>query len=254
MLSLVGLGPGRGYVTEAAAEAIKNADCVFYEDYTAPLDVEALRRLARGEPIRLTRADLEDHSGRKIFECLKEGKRAVLVTGGDPMLATAHAAILALARRRGYRVEVVPGVSIICAAFSLSCLSIYKLGGVATVTYPRGGVYSTRPYDLVEQNLQRGLHTLLLLDVREDGSFMPPREGAEVLLQLEERVGRGLFKEDLPIVVVYKVGWGGSAVYATLGEIARSDLEGPAVFIVPSRLGPVEKECLEGLSARSSTR
>lgn len=69
----------------------------------------------------------------------KRGKRAVLVTGGDPMLATAHAAILALARRRGYRVEVVPGVSIICAAFSLSCLSIYKLGGVATVTYPRGG-------------------------------------------------------------------------------------------------------------------
>lgn len=50
MLSLVGLGPGRGYVTEAAAEAIKNADCVFYEDYTAPLDVEALRRLARGSP------------------------------------------------------------------------------------------------------------------------------------------------------------------------------------------------------------
>jgi len=34
MLYIVGLGPGPGYATEAALRAIREADCVFYEDYT----------------------------------------------------------------------------------------------------------------------------------------------------------------------------------------------------------------------------
>ncbi|MGC9050982.1 SAM-dependent methyltransferase [Pyrobaculum sp.] len=252
MFFLVGVGPGPGYITEVAARIIREADCVFYEDYTGPLDVEGLRRVAKSEPVRLTRRDLEEESGRRIFECLREGRRAVLVTAGDPALATAHSALVALARSRGYRAEVVPGVSIICAAFSVSCLSIYKMGGVATVTYPRGGVYSTRPYELVEQNLKRGFHTLLLLDVREDGVFMPPRDAAAVLMQLEERERRGVFTPALPVVVVYRLGWGGSALYTTLGDLATSGVEGPAVVIVPSQLSPVERECVEGLARRQA--
>ncbi|ABP49845.1 MULTISPECIES: diphthine synthase [Pyrobaculum] len=247
MLYLVGVGPGPGYVTEAAAKALADADCVFYEDYTGPLHLETIRRYAKTEPIRLTRRDLEDESGRAILQCLEKGGRAVLATAGDPMLATAHAAVVAAARRRGHRVEVVPGVSIICAAMSAGCLSVYKLGGVATVTYPRGGVYSRRPYELAEQNIKRGMHTLLLLDVKEDGSFMPPRDAAAVLLELERLEGKGVFKPETPAVLVHRLGWGGGAKYTNLAQIAASDYEGPAVIIIPGVLGPVEEECLQTL-------
>ncbi|ACB39171.1 SAM-dependent methyltransferase [Pyrobaculum neutrophilum] len=252
MFYIIGVGPAPGFITEKAAQILREADCVFYEDYTGPIDVETLRRYARSPPTRLTRRDLEDESGRRVLECLSRGKTAVLATAGDPMLATSHAALISIARSRGYSVEVVPGVSIVCAAFSASCLSIYKLGGVATVTYPRGGVYSARPYELVEQNLARGLHTLLLLDVREDGVFMPPRDAAEIMLKLEEREKRGVFDKGRPVVVVPKLGWGGRPAYLPLGELLGSDLEGPAVFIVPGGLSPVERECIEALSVLKS--
>lgn len=248
MFYIVGIGPGPGYITERAIQILQEVECIFYEDYTSPLDVATLRRYARVEPVKLARRDLEDESGRKIFECLQEGKKAALVTAGDPMLATSHAALITLAKAKGYSVEVVPGVSIICAAFSASCLSIYKLGGVATVTYPRGGVYSVRPYELVEQNLARGLHTLLLLDIRDDGVFMSPRDAAEILLTLEGRERRGVFTRDRRVVVVSKLGWGGSVLYASLGEIVQSEMEGPAVFIVPAGLNPVERECIKTFS------
>lgn len=250
MLYLVGLGPGPGFVTEAAARILREVDCVFYEDYTGPLDLETLRRVAGKEPTRLSRRDLEEESGRKIFECLAGGGKAALVAAGDPHLATSHAALVAAAAARGYRVEVVPGVSIICAALSASCLSVYKLGGVATVTYPRGGVYSLRPYELAEVNLQRGLHTLLLLDVREDGVFMPPRDAAEVLLELEKRVGRGVFTHGREVVLVERLGWGGSVRRLRLGQLLEWGGAGPAVIIVPGGLGPVERECLEAVAGR----
>lgn len=247
---IVGLGPGRGYVTELAVEAIAEADCVFYEDYTGPLDLETLEKKSRTRPIRLTRRQLEDESGRAVLDCLRQGKKAVLVTAGDPFVATAHASLAAEVKARGYDVVILPGVSIVCAAFSVSCLSVYKLGGVATVTYPRGGVYSTRPYELAELNLSRGLHTLLLLDVRDDGAFMTPAEAARILLELEERTGRGVFTPDRKVVVVHRLGWGGEVYYDELSKVAGSDVGGPAVLIVPAQLGPVERECLERLWAR----
>jgi len=73
MLYIVGLGPGPGYATEAALRAIREADCVFYEDYTGPLDLETLRRAAAREPVRLARRDLEEESGRRILSVCGRG-------------------------------------------------------------------------------------------------------------------------------------------------------------------------------------
>jgi diphthine synthase len=253
-LYLAGIGPGPGYVTERALRVLREADCLFYEDYTGPAHVELLRKLAGREPLKLTRRDLEDESGRRILECLNAGKSAALVTAGDPLLATSHAALVALVRSRGHSVEIVPGVSIVCAALSVSCLSVYRLGGVATVTYPRGGVYSMRPYELAEMNLKRGLHTLLLLDVRDDGSYMPPRDAAAVLLELEGAARRGVFVKTREVIVVYRLGWGGSVLRAALGELLKCDVEGPAVIIVPASLGPVERECLASVASGQGGR
>ncbi|MGC8582954.1 MAG: diphthine synthase [Thermoproteus sp.] len=243
-LYLVGLGLSPAYMTEEARRALGDSDCVFADVYTSYFDFAALGIAARP----LDRKELEDRGGAAVEECLRAGRNAALLVPGDPLAATAHAALVASLRRKGYEVVVVPGVSAICAAMSAACLSIYKLGGVATVTYPRMGVYSTRPYELAEQNLSRGLHTLLLLDIRDDGGFMTPSEAARILLELERREGRGVFAGDRLVAVAYRLGWpGGGAAAGPLAELAESRLPPPAVIIVPSRLGPVEEECLSTL-------
>ncbi|MEL9990244.1 MAG: diphthine synthase [Thermoproteus sp.] len=243
-LYLVGLGLSPLYMTEATKRAIGDAQCVFADVYTSYFDYRALGVEARP----LDRKELEDKGGAAIEECLKSGRNAALLVPGDPLAATAHAALVASMRAKGYEVVVVPGVSIICAAMSAACLSIYKLGGVATVTYPRMGVYSLRPYELARDNLSRGLHTLLLLDIRDEGGFMPPSDAARILMELEAREGAGVFIGRRQVVVAYRLGWpeGGVAV-GTLEEVAQSDLPGPAVIIVPAALNPVESECISSL-------
>ncbi len=243
-LYLVGLGLSPAFLTDAAREAIRDSQCVFVDIYTSYLDLAALGVEARP----LDRKELEDRGGAAIEECLKAGRNAALLVPGDPLAATAHAALVASMRRKGFEVVVVPGVSAICAAMSAACLSIYKLGGVATVTYPRMGVYSARPYELAEQNLARGLHTLLLLDIKDEGGFMPPSDAARVLMELEERFGRGVFIGERQVVVAYRLGWpGGGAAVGSLEDAAESRLPAPAVLIVPGQLNPVEEECLSTL-------
>ncbi|MEZ0249320.1 MAG: diphthine synthase [Thermoproteus sp.] len=243
-LYLVGLGLSPLYMTEAARRAIGDAQCVFADIYTSYFDYKALGVEARP----LDRRELEDRGGAAVEECLKSGRNAALLVPGDPLAATAHAALVASMRAKGYEVVVVPGVSIICAAMSAACLSIYKLGGVATVTYPRLGVYSSRPYELVKDNLSRGLHTLLLLDIRDDGGFMPPSDAAKILMELEARGGAGVFSGGRRVIVAYRLGWPDGGVAAgALEDIARSGLPGPAVIIVPAALNPVEAECISSL-------
>ncbi len=243
-LYLVGLGLSPRFLTDAAREAVKDSQCIFIDVYTSYFEPAALEVEAKP----LDRRELEDKGGAAIEECLRAGKNAALLVPGDPLAATAHAALIASFRRKGYDVVVVPGVSAVCAAMSAACLSIYKLGGVATVTYPRMGVYSARPYELVEQNLARGLHTLLLLDVKDDGGFMPPSDAARVLMELEGKFGRGVFVGKRQVAVAYRLGWpGGGTAVGSLEDIARSRLPAPAVLIVPGSLNPVERECLSTL-------
>lgn len=243
-LYVVGLGISPAFLTEAAKEALERSDCVFADSYTSYYDFSKLG----ARVTLLDRRELEDRSGAAIEECLRRGKDAALLVPGDPLTATAHAALIAEFRRKGHEVVVIPGVSIVCAALSASCLSVYKLGGVATVTYPRLGVYSLRPYEVVEQNLQRGLHTLLLLDIRDDGGFMTPSDAANILMELEARERRGVFSGDRRVITVYRLGWPeGGVAAAPLAELASSAYPAPAVIIVPARLSPVERECLASL-------
>lgn len=87
---------------------------------------------------------MENKSGEVIMRKLENGRNAALLVIGDPMIATTHAAIAVIARRRGFNVKIINSVSIVCAVLSQLGLSPYKLGPVATITYPRMGVLSMR--------------------------------------------------------------------------------------------------------------
>ena len=247
VLYIVGIGLSPSQITQEAIEVLKSVGAVFVEEYTSMFEVRPSEYLAGviGKPVKVVdRRELEDRSGGALIRAAKDYGSAALVTIGDPMLATTHSALLVTAAEVGLRVKVINGVSIVCSALSQAGLSPYKLGPVATVTYERGGVLSRRAYDVLLSNLSNGLHTLLLLDIKDDGGFMSVKEAVEVLTRIEDDAKSGLISDDLASVFESRIGWADQVIKVT--SITKPpDLNPPSVIIVPGLLNPMELEFLK---------
>ena len=237
----LGLNDEKGLTVEGLEEARK-ADAVFAEFYTnimPGLDVEKLEFLLGKKIVVLDRAQLEDENGRQILEATGRGKVAFLVPG-DPMIATTHVSIMLELARKGIQSRIVHGPSIASAVCGATGLQSYKFG--KTVTMPQeSGV----PGSLVEgmmDNRKRGLHSLVLLDVRSDRSKqLTVGEAAAKLVAADP-----LF-ESWPGVGVARVGSRDQFVLAgRLGRLQREDFgKIPHSLVIPGRLHFVEVEFLK---------
>src|SRR6266849_1280243 len=163
----LGLNDEKGLTVEGLEEARK-ADVVFAEFYTnvmPSLDVKRLERLLRKKVVVLDRVQLEDENGRQSFEAAGKGKVAFLVPG-DPMIATTHVSIRLELAKRGVPSRIIHGPSIASAVCGATGLQSYKFG--KSVTLPREPGVPGSLLDAVRDNKTRGLHTLLLFDVRPE--------------------------------------------------------------------------------------
>ncbi|NPA23936.1 MAG: diphthine synthase [Crenarchaeota archaeon] len=252
-LYIVGAGVYPDYISLRGVEILRKVARAFCELYTSPISLETLLKVLRnyvedidGKIEIISRREIEDESCRRIIEELKKGNDVALLVPGDPMFATTHSAIRIIVRKSGFNCEIVHGVSILNAAVSLLGLSPYRFGPVATVVYPRMGVLPERAYDVVLHNLRNNLHTLLLLDIRDDGGFMTAEEALNILSELEHRRREGLFVNDRVIIVLERVGFPDQKVHVATFEEARERRYGapPHSIVVPSRLSPVEQDLL----------
>ncbi|ABW02806.1 diphthine synthase [Caldivirga maquilingensis] len=247
VLYIVGIGLAPNQITQEAIEVLKNTGAVFIEEYTSMFEVKPSEYLTRiiGKPVTpVNRRELEEENGSILIKAVKEYGSAALVTIGDPMIATTHSALLITAVEAGFSVKVINGISIVCSAISQVGLSPYKLGPVATVTYERGGVLSRRAYEVLLSNISNGLHTLLLLDIKDGGGFMSIKEAAEVLTRIEDEVKLGLVNDDLAAVFGSRIGWVDQAIKVT--SITKPpDLKPPSIIVVPGLLNPVELDLLK---------
>lgn len=244
-LYIVGVGLGTGHVTMEALSIIRNIKYIFVDGYTSIHEnINDILSQARGIVKILNRADLEDRSGEDIIKVLEEGHDAALLVIGDPMIATSHAAIAYIVKRMGFNVKIVNSVSIVCATISQAGLSPYKLGPIATITYPRLNVLSLRAYEVLSDNIARGLHTLFLLDIRDDGSFMNNKEAVELLKKMEEEEGKGIINDDLLGIFLARIGWSSQEI--VISSITKApDLGNPPhAIIIPGELNPVERDYL----------
>lgn len=251
-LSMVGLGLEPEGMSIAGRTAAREAEVVFLEAYTAkpPQPVPSLEALVDGEVEPLDRAAVED--GTAIVDAARGGHAALLVAG-DPLSATTHTALRLQALEAGLAVDVHHAGSVLTAAAGALGLSHYKFGRATTLVTPQENYFPESPYEVIQGNLDRGLHTLVLLDVREDGSFMSAAEGADVLARLEERRGEGALADDRELLAVARAGrederaWRGS-----LAEVRQLDAGEPMhSLVVPADLGPVEEQALEAVCHRA---
>lgn len=274
-LTFVGLGLwDETDVSVRGLTAIREADEVFVEWYTAFLGGSTLNRMAEfyGRPIRtVTREQVED--GSVILQAARAGKVALLVAG-DSMTATTHVELRLRAEASGTPTQIIHGASIATAASGILGLMHYKFGRSTTIVFPEGSYFPTSPYDVVKANRERGLHTLCLLDLRAGGSlhenrpgtagesnappgappgrYMTAPEGAALLLRMERERAEGVLADDTIACAVARVGSPSpSTAYGPLAALAKADLGPPLhAVVVPGNLHFSEEEALAGLVRR----
>lgn len=249
MLVFIGLGlHGEGISLQGLREA-QAADAVYAELYTSLVPELDLKQLERriGRPIKMVDRKVIEEFPQEILEAAGKGRVALLVPG-DPMVATTHVDLRLRAAKAGIETKVVHAASIASAAAGLAGLQSYKFGRSATVPFPDNP--SRAPYDALIENLGRGLHTLLLLDLRAEGRAMTAGEAIEIMLKLEEELKGQVFTAERLAVVVARAGSEGAVVRADrVGNLRGMDFGPPPhVLIVPGKLHFIEAEALRTLA------
>ena len=166
-LTFIGLGlhDEKGLTLEGLEEA-KRSDVAFGEFYTNIMPSMDLERLQTeiGKKIHiLNRTQLEDEGGRELVKAIQEG-RVVLLVPGDPMIATTHISLRLELAKMGIKSRIIHAASIMSAVCGATGLQNYKFGRAVTVPFDNPLPKSV--LDAISENRSRGLHTLLLLDVK----------------------------------------------------------------------------------------
>ena len=161
----LGLNDEKGITVEGLEEA-RRADSAYGEFYTNLMPNLDLKRLEReiGKKVEmLSRAQLEDEGGAKLLTAASRERVAFLVPG-DPLIATTHISLRLSLAKRGIASRVVHAPSIVSAVCGATGLQSYKFG--KSITIPRDQSLPKSVIDTISDNSDRGLHTLILLDVQ----------------------------------------------------------------------------------------
>ena len=234
MLYLIGLGLNdEKDLSLKAIDALKNCNEVYCELYTGHWlgDLEAL-----GETISKKIEILPREKVESDF-LIKESQETdiALLIPGDPLSATTHIELIIAAKNNNIPVEVIHSSSIYTAVAETG-LMLYKFGRTTTLVYPDKGYDPSSPYDVIKENRKAGLHTLVLLDIKEKS--MSVKQGLELLLKNQA------VSNDEKIVACSELGGNNIIQYGAAGKLVSEEFPVPAVIIIPGKLNFKEEEAL----------
>jgi len=238
MLYLIGLGLwDEEDVSVRALAAIKKCDSVYAEFYTNKWtgDMKKIENITGKSVTTIKRQDVE--SERLTDEA--RHKDVALLIPGDPLSATTHIQLMIDAKEKGIDCRVVHSSSIYTSVAETG-LQLYKFGRATTLVFLDESFNPSSQYEVIMENRKAGLHTLVLLDIREDNRYMTVRDGIDVLMKV------GILDGDTKIIACCQIGSKDQKIrYGTMKQLAKEPLEGtPAVIIVPGRLHFKEEEAL----------
>ncbi len=244
MLTFIGLGLyDVRDVSLKGFTCIREADLVLLECYTSLLAGSTTREMEScfGKPIRLlSREDVEQHPDEFLTEAMT--KNVAFLTAGDPMVSTTHIDLRMRAASLGIPTGIIHGASIVSAVCGLSGLQNYRFGKSCSLPFPYKNWSPTAPIDVIAQNLQGNLHTLVYLDIQEN-RYMQVAEAVDIL----ERLARGKGIEIPLYVGIARAGSERPVVAA--GDAKRMknvDFGNPLhILIIPGTLHDMERSYLE---------
>jgi len=222
-----------------AIDALKKSKKIYAEFYTCPVNVniEVLEKQA-GKKIRvLDRAQVEEQD--IIIDSAKKQDTSFLV-GGDALSATTHTQLMLDAKKSGIVVKVIHASSIF-TAIAETGLQLYKFGKTVSLPLPQVNYFPTTPYTNLKENLDSGLHTLLLLDIG-----MSANTAIDILMDLEEKMKGNIFSNRTRLVVAAHLGGDSLVKYDTISSLRKMDFGAlPHTIVIPGKLHFTEVEYLK---------
>jgi len=250
MLTFVGLGlyDDRS-ITLQGRDVLREADRVFAERYTSKLVGATFEDVENAHEIEIeirSREGVEQDPG-PILDAAEDGD-AVFCTAGDTMISTTHVDLRLRAHERGIDTRIVHGTTAAAAASSLTGLQNYRFGKATTLPFESSHGGEGVPQSVIQTidaNRERGLHTLVFLDIKvEEGreDYMTGARAADLLA--------ADWDEDALGVVVARAGSPDPVVTAeTLDTLADVDFGDPLhMLVIPGELHYIERDALVELA------
>jgi len=250
MLFFIGLGiHGAKGIPLIGLDIVKKAEKVYLDVYTSPIsqdEINSLQGLMSNKIIKVGRDFIED--GHEIINQARQ-KDVVLIASGDPMVATTHVDLRLRAEKSGIKTNVIHGSSILCALSGETGLHVYNFGKL--VTLMRSGLTPiSTVYEVIHENLMRGLHTIILLEYEHStGFFLKPDEALKSLLSMEEDFKQGILDDETFVIIASRIGSNSQLLSGgKIGSLIHKDYgEPPHAIIVPGRLHFTEIDALKTL-------
>ena len=246
MLTFIGLGLyDDESITVEGRAALDDVDRAFAEFYTSHLvgaTVEDLE-VAHGVDIEVRdRAGVEQEPDDILAAA--EDDHIAFLTAGDTMISTTHVDLRLRAIDRGIDTRVIHGVTAQTAASGLTGLQNYRFGKSVTLPFPDahgGGDVPGSVIESVEANRERGLHTLVYLDIKADrDEYMTADVAAGLLAEAwTDTLGVAVARAGSPDPVV---------AADSLSRLAEREFGDPLhLLVVPGDLHHVESDALAAL-------
>ncbi len=241
MMYLIGLGLwNENDMSLRAIDALKKCDSIYCEFYTNKWlgNLDKLKEISGKNITVMKRTDVESE---RITDEAKEMNVALLVPG-DPLVATTHMQLMMDAKEKGVETKIIHASSILTSVAETG-LQLYKFGRKTTLTFLEKSFRPSSPYEVIHENRKAGMHTLVLLDIKEGDRYMSIKDGIEVLREIGEHLD-----DKTKIFACCQLGSENQKIrYGTMNDLSRDPtLTGtPAVIIVPGRLNFKEEEALK---------
>jgi len=247
MLWIAGLGiSGIESISIETQKLLKNADIVYLEQFTSPitkLESNKIKKLVKGKFKIAKRWMIED--GKEILKNSKK-KKVVLLTYGDPYIATTHIELRTRAFQEKIKTKTIHAASSITALVGECGLHYYKIGRIVTVM--KDPKTLTTPYYVTYSNALAGNHTVLLLEYNEDEDFfLEPINALSDLLSTEKEQKRKIISPSTFVIIASRIGFKNQAI--TAGKISnlikKNFGKPPHTIIIPGQLHFTESDALK---------
>ncbi|MDD4307738.1 MAG: diphthine synthase [Thermoplasmata archaeon] len=246
----LGLGDERG-ITLRGLEAAKACRNIFMENYTSVLEDGSIPRLEEMLKKNIRMVDRNAVESEDIILTHAATGDTCLLVAGDAMSATTHVDLRLRAHALGIETDVIGGVSAFTAIPSALGLQNYKFGRTVTIPFPEPNFKPTSFYEKALENYNQGMHTICLLDIKqEQGRFMTANEALEVLASIEQEQSQGFLTPDRLVCVVARAGSRDCVVRAGLLDNMMDEDFGPPLhsIVIPGELHFLEARALVELA------
>ena len=246
MLWFIGLGiSGFKSIPNEALDVLSKADIVYLEQFTSPIsksDLTKIKKSTKGEFKPAKRWLVED--GKEILENSKK-KKVVLLSYGDPYIATTHIELRARAIEEKIKTHSIHAASSLTSMIGECGLHFYKVGRIATVM---SEMELTTPYYVIYKNIIEGNHTVLLLEYNQDKDFfLDPNDALKGLLETEKGQIRNVISTSTYVIVASRIGFKDQTIISgKISSLKKIDFgKPPHTIIIPGRMHFTESDALK---------